>query len=363
MENIPTFFADLLAIKPPFSIYNIEKVQNVTTKKIEHINIYIKIDDNYVPDVNSKRHSYYQRKWKHLNLFEYPCFIHCDVPVFINKTTGKTQSMQIPWAQQGSGLTIVLEMQILEHLRLSNCITQTAAYFGLYPQRVENIYHFYTKQPYENHIVETVEKLGIDETSTKKGHDYITVFVDMQTGKPIDIEDGRDGETILKYMKKAQKIPDAPIVEEVSMDMSPAFISGVNQYLQGAKMTFDKFHVVKNVNKHMDILLDNKQLDRELLLEHKQTFAQLWNQPTVKKAAAYLTFWTDRLTEITGYVTSIAKSINNHYNGIINYFNSKLTNALLEGINNKIQVIKRTARGYRYTENFKKMIMFAFGTI
>lgn len=59
----------------------------------------------------------------------------------------------------------------------------------------------------------------------------------------------------------------------------------------------------------------------------------------------------------------MSKSLTKHFDGIVQRIQSKLTNGLLEGINSKIQVIKRNARGFKYTDNFKKLILFAFGSI
>ena len=161
-------------------------------------------------------------------------------------------------------------------------------------------------------------------------------------------------------MKKfAQKLPNIHEVEQVSIDMSPAFIKGVRDHLPAAAVTFDKFHVVKHLNKTIDEL-EAKNVD--LWKWHRQLLSKLWQQPDAEAAAAFLGFWADFAKEnLDG--EKIAKSIYAHFEGIVNYFNTKLNNGLLEGINNKVQLIKRTARGYRYKNNFATMIRFCFGSL
>jgi transposase len=79
-------------------------------------------------------------------------------------------------------------------------------------------------------------------------------------------------------------------------------------------------------------------------------------------AMAQLIFIADFIEEKIGK-NPLSKSIHKHSEGLANYVHSGLTNATLEGINSKVQIIKRVAKGFRYTENFKKLILFAFGTI
>ncbi|NRA48365.1 MAG: transposase, partial [Phaeodactylibacter sp.] len=80
------------------------------------------------------------------------------------------------------------------------------------------------------------------------------------------------------------------------------------------------------------------------------------------KAAAFLSYWADRTQDLFN-MDRLCKSIYKHFQGIINFVESKVTNGLLERMNSKIQFIKRAARGYRYTDNFKRMILFAFGAL
>lgn len=117
--------------------------------------------------------------------------------------------------------------------------------------------------------------------------------------------------------------------------------------------------MVKHLNDTIDEL-EAKNFD--LWQWHRHLLSKRWHQSNAESAAASLAFWADYAKEnLNG--DKIAKSIYAHFEGIINYFNTKLTNGLLEDINNKVQLIKRTARGYKYKKNFATMIRFCFGSM
>lgn len=362
MESLESFFTDLLSIEAPFSIKKVEKSLN-ENGQVENIVFEIEVDQAYRPNKNSIAHDHYERTWQHLNLFEYPCFIKCNVPVFKNKLTSKTKALEVPWARPNSGFTLLFEKHLLIHLKLTNCFTATASYFKIYPQRVRNVYDHYTLEDYQKREVEVAEQTGLDETSTKKGHNYISVFVNMETGKVIDIQDGKSSQAIQLFAKalkeSGQKIEE---IKDFSIDMSPAFISGLKKYFPNANITFDRFHVVKLINKYFENLLKKKSVNKELVEYHLNELNFIWQFNTTIEAAAFLTYWIDR-TEHLFNMKTLVRSLNKHFEGIIQFADSKLTNGLLEGMNSKIQFIKRAARGYRNIENFKRMILFAFNSL
>ena len=174
--------------------------------------------------------------------------------------------------------------------------------------------------------------------------------------------------------------------------MSPAFISGCVAHLPQADITFDKFHVVKEVNKAMDELRKLERKGNDMLKGHKYTFLanrtspkvateremlmemypklgegyrlvqmfkDFWEIENRQQAEGYLAFWCDMAMEsgIFPFMTAV-KTIKSHWTGITNYIDSKVNNGILEGINSKIQLAKKRARGYRNIDNFIGMIYF-----
>ncbi len=361
MDDLHSLFSELLELESPFSLGQIDK--EVVDKKVKSITFTIEISKEYRPSKHHTLHSYYTKKWRHMSLFQYPCFIQARLPVFMDKRSRKTSVIEVPWARKNSGFTLLFEEEILDLLRLCNCKKTTAEFFNLYPQRVQTVYDAYTKDKYEQREPEVAKKVGVDETSTKRGHDYISLFVNLEDGEILDIQDGRSSEAVKNYAEQLRILGKSPQkVEEFSLDMSPAFTSGVKKYFSTARMTYDRFHVVQLVNRYFKPLWKSKKTDKQLLDFHLKQFDHLWIQSNCQKTAAFFCYWIDRTKELYK-MTSFCKSMHKHFDSIINFVESKVTNGLLEGMNNKIQFIKRAARGYRYKENFKRMILFAFGAL
>ena len=349
---------NLLGISSPFYL---EKIEKDETNKEVHL--YLSIETSYTLGKNWTRHSMRSRKWEHLNWFEYRCFIHCDLPLFEHKKTGKTELMKVPFALPNRRFTKKYEYKVLDYLLIVHNFKKVAKQLKISPQRVKGIYELYVNPAYEQHQVSACTRLGLDETSTKKGHNYLSCFVDMDNQKIIDIQEGRSSETISMF---SEQHPNPDAVKEISMDMSPAFIKGVDKYFPNAEKTFDCWHVWRLIFKHIEKLQKKRnisRLQREKLQLIIQEFKAFYQQKDWEQANTQLAFIIDFIRDTFGEKNKLAKSLHRHFKGIVQFVRSQLTNGLLEGINSKIQVIRKQARGFRYTDNFKKLILFVFGTI
>ena len=98
-----------------------------------------------------------------------------------------------------------------------------------------------------------VSRVAIDETAARRGHDYITLFVDIDQARVMFATEGKDAETIAFFADDLTTHGGDPgAIAEVCIDMSPAFIKGIADSLPAAAITFDKFHAVKIVNDAVD---------------------------------------------------------------------------------------------------------------
>jgi len=277
-------------------------------------------------------------------------------------------------------------------------VNKAAKIMSVYPNRLWTVFNYWISRAHNADEIEELIQVGFDETSSKKGHNYVTTMVDLNQRRVLYATEGKGSECIknsVEYLDEKQVNSDA--IEHVCIDMSPAFISGCNTYLPNANITFDKFHVVKEVNKAMDelrklerrgnqllkghkyTLLKSKltpklKEERDLILEYyprlgqgyrlKELFTEFWDIKDREEAEAYLAFWCDMVEEskIQPFV-KVVKTIKAHWSGIINYIKSKINNGILEGINSKIQLAKKRARGYRNMNNFINMIYFICGKL
>jgi transposase len=179
--------------------------------------------------------------------------------------------------------------------------------------------------------------------------------------------------------------------------MSPAFISGCLEYLPNASITFDKFHIMKEINGAMDELRRQESKEHQALKGHKylllrgklnqdqqnqlnyfttmypklgegyrfvQMFKDFWELEDSDEAKGYLAYWCDLVSEsgIRPFI-KVVNMIKSHWSGVVNYLESRINNGILEGINSKIQLAKKRARGYRNIQNFISMIYFISGKL
>lgn len=211
-------------------------------------------------------------------------------------------------------------MSVVRNIYVSFCIAVLSIVVCLFIKiKVKFIYHLYTAD-YELY---TTEKLPIKVAQC------------------------------VKQFMKIHPYPEAS--KQISIDMSTAFISGAKSCFPQATITFDKWHVIKLLYKYLDSLQNKGKFLTfkkyiQLLMDELQSFYQ---QKQYDQFTAQLTFIADSAQEQFNQ-NPITKTIKTYFVGIANYAKSNINNGILEGLNAKIQTIKRVAKGFRYVENFKK---------
>ena len=341
----------------------------------------------------------YRHTWQHLNFFEYRCFIHAWVPR-IKDSKGNIRKVKVPWAEQNQGFTLKLEEHIMELIKHEMNISSVAKVIKVYPQRIWHVFNRRVTKAIDTTPLEDVTAIGIDETSKRKGHDYITVGANLSTGKVFKVVAGKDSGTVAQLADHLTKKGCNPQnVKEVCIDMSPAFIKGVTQSFEKAQISFDRFHVVQEVNKAMDTLRKQERAECALLKGQKYTFLknpnklsekkraelqeliqlypkigegyrlktlfkEAWSFTNNEQAVVFLQDWcTQALNSGIFPFQNAVKTIKAHWSGIIRAIQTQITNGVMEGINSKIQLAKKRARGYRNLDNFINMIYFLCGDL
>jgi transposase len=340
-----------------------------------------------------------QRSWQHLNFFEHNCYLHARVPR-INQSGGTVKTIVVPWARPGSGFTLLFEAFAMLLIEYEMPVNKVASTLRVVAHRLWRVFNFWVKDARQKDSLAEVKQIGIDETSAKKGHDYVTVCADLERRRVIHVSEGREAAVVADLVKTIEeKKGDVKAVSHVAIDMSPAYISGVIEHLPNAKIVFDKFHITAMLNKAMDELRKGERKEFEMLKGHKYTvlyryenltakkqdeldymlmafprlgegyrlkelFSTFWEQENTEEALSFLTYWCDMVmdTDIQPF-KQFVKTVRAHWSGIINYVKAKINTGVMEGINNKIQLAKRRARGYRNKENLINMIYFIAGKL
>ena len=332
-------------------------------------------------------HDTIERTWRHLNFFQFKTYLHCRVPRTECDKCGVKQ-VKIPWARKSSGFTLLMDSLIV--LLAQHMPAKTVAdLIGEHDTRIWRVLEHYVRVARSNEDFSKVHSVGVDETSRAKGHNYISVFVDLDNSKVVHVCEGRDSETITSFKSDYEAHKGmAGNITNFCCDMSPAFISGIESNFKNAAITFDRFHVIKLMNEAVDQVrrqeqahnaslkrtryiwlknpenltekqmkelgsLKDMRLKTSKAYEIKLSLRDFWDIRDPVFAQSYLKkwyFWAthSRLTP----VIDKAKTFNNHWNGILNYVNTRIDNGVLEGINSLIQAAKNSSRGFRSTKNF-----------
>ena len=337
-------------------------------------------------------HDTTEKTWRHLNFFQYKSYIHFRTPSTECDNCGV--HLFVPfWGRAQSGFTVLFEALIMT-LAKEMPVSEIAELVDEHDTRLWRIINFYIKKAYSEKDFSMVSKVGIDETSSRKGHKYVSVFVDMEQREVVFATPGKDESTITRFADELPKHNGDPAkIHETSMDMSPAFIAGTRKNLASANITFDKFHVVKQLNEAIDeirrqetkvnpclkgsryVWLKNpenltvrQQADLQTLSKENRKLAKAY-QMKLTFQDIYRTIWDMNVADIAikkwlswavrsrlEPIKRFAKMIKSHYSGVLQFFLSKLTAGLTEGINSRIQEIKRRAKGFRNIDNFISMI-------
>jgi transposase len=398
MENSKEIFGLALGLVSPWFVTSVRFETENNSKEL-HIDISFLPGSKFMGEDNKEytAHDTVQRRWQHLNFFQHKCYLNAKVPR-IKQLDGHVKTIQVPWARKNSGFTLLFEAFSMLLIENEMPVKNVSEIMNVYPQRIWNIFGYWISKAHNEDEITDLTKLGFDETSTAKGHNYVTTAVDLEQKRVLFATVGKNSECIEKTVDYlGNKNVNTENINQVCIDMSPAFIAGCTEFLPKAAITFDKFHVIKEVNKAMDELrklerqgndmlkghkytfLKNKlspkiEQERELLLEMYpklgegfrlvQLFKDFWEKTDVNEARGYLAFWCDLAVEsgIFPFIKAV-NTIKAHWTGIINYLDSRINNGLLEGINSKIQLMKKRARGYRNIQNFINMIYFTCGKL
>ena len=333
-----------------------------------------------------KVHDTEQKTWRHLDFFQHSAYLNARTPR-INCDEHGVKQVQVPWARPGSGFTLLFEALIMA-LVGAMPVASSAKLVGEYDGRIWRILHHHVDEARARVDMSEVTRIGVDETGAKRGHDYISLFMDMDLRRLLFATDGKDHTTVKAFVKDLEAHGGkAEQIEEASLDMSKAFIKGIDENLPNAHKTFDRFHVMKLVNAALDEVrrkevkenpelkntrycwgknpsnltasqqatlanLKNSNLQTAEAYRMKLTLQDFYEQANPGAARQFLYEWCQMVLD-SGLepMANVAKTLLEHAEGILRWFRSGLSNGILEGINSLIQAAKAKARGYRTTRN------------
>lgn len=378
-------FQQALHINDPWFIKSIDFNED---KKRLDIQIDFKKGAKFKTEIDSeKSYTAYDtvvKKWRHLNFFEHECYLHARVPR-IKNDEGKISLLTPPWSGVVNGFTILFEALIVQ-LAHAMPVHNVAKLTGVSDYKIWSLLDIYVAKAKEHENFSRVTAIGIDETSVAKGHDYISLFVDLNSKRVMHISDGKSNDTVVDFVQAFEnKAGLANNIKDVSCDMSKAFIKGINENLPEAQITFDKFHIIKIINDGVNKVRQAEAIGNPLLkgtryvflkndanltvkqkaqkaelslpklnlksikaMTIRETFQQIYSAETGEEFELLLTKWYEWIIRCQiPQMLTVAKTIKNHWSGILRWKDSQINNGILEGLNSVLQAAKRKARGYK----------------
>lgn len=397
MDELPIFTA-ALELEAPWYIKKVYFEGTGTGKKL-HIEVAHKRRTKFEYDGDSYPvYDHQDRKWKHLNFFQHECYLYGSVPRVKTKE-GKVKLVDVPWARPGSSFTLLFEQDILSLVRDGMSASKAGQRTGINGKQVFRIVSRSVSTALTHQDLADVKEMSVDETSSEKGHKYLTIIADREAKKVVGIAVGKDKEAFAHALIDMEvRGADRTKVRTVTMDMSKSYIAGVEEAIPQADIVFDRFHIVKKMNEAVDTIrrADQQEYKEELknsrylwlrnntsLSETQQQKVDMLAHACPNIGEAYRlkellkivldnALQSQRLTPLNEWIEEAWKSglepirkfvnmLHNHWYGIKTYFKKVADNAYAERVNLKIQEIKRIAKGYRNIQNFILMIYFHLG--
>jgi transposase len=343
-------------------------------------------------------HDRRERTWRHLDTCQFKTLVTAPLPRVDCPRCG-VKTVAPPWADGHSRFTLLFERLAIDAL-LEMSVSGACRLLRLSWDEADRIMRRAVGRGLAKRDLSGLRRIGIDEKAVLKGHNYITVVSDLDTSRVVWIGRGRTRETLEAFF---QSLPEGlpRQIECVAMDMWEPFAAACRKWIPAAegKMVLDKFHIERHLGHAVDTVRrqEHKQLaaqgrndlkgtrytwlyNAENLPRFRREHFALLRQADLKTARAWALkenfrrFWyyiypacARRFFEAWHQwavksqlqpLIAFARTIKRHLPRILNYFKFGITNATAEGLNNKIQTIKKKAYGFRNPQRFINAIYF-----
>ena len=339
----------------------------------------------------------HRRRFRGLPVGSRPVWIELDVPRLECKACGAVRQAKVGFAAGRHRYTKRFARYVLELARCM-CIWDVAGHLGVSWNLVKTILKGELQRRFSRPRLGDLERIAIDEISIGRGHRYLTVVLDLETGAVVFVGDGKGSDALAPFWKQLRRA--GAQIEAVATDMAQAYIRAVKEHLPGSVLVFDHFHVVKLMNDKLSDL--RRELQRQaqaeekevlkgtrwLLLKNpggleeekdearrlkaalelnaplaaayylKEDLRQLWSLPNKASAARFLKDWIAR-ARATGIrqMRQMANTLSLFRTGVLAYYDVPISTGPLEGTNTKIKLLQRQAYGYRDQEFFRLRIL------
>lgn len=332
---------------------------------------------------------------RYLDLFDFRCYLLIKTPRINCNKDGVKVSHSDPWSRKGSHYSLKFEALIMR-LCKEMSVSAVSRELGEPDNNLWRVFHYLVNKLIINKFdFQDIKRVCVDETAVKRGHNYVSIFTDLDTGNVLFVEKGRKSDVFLSFYGWLWDHGGFPgNIELFSMDMSASYQLGQKEYFSEAEVVFDRFHIKKGINKavnqvrveevktvdslkkskyiwlkneekltdnqktKLNSFLEDSSLKTTLAYQIKNKFDQLWNVQTLAVEPLIEKWIEQALLLDLKPINLFVKTIRNHFKGVLKSITTGISNAVAEGLNSVMQLARTRARGFRNPDNFIAMIYY-----
>ena len=389
MGDLESFIGDHLGLSDPWKVTDVSVTEGPFGPE-DHIHVDIPFGKLVVCPCCGKQCKVHDRSeervWRNLDIMSRRTYVHARVPRADCPSCGVRQ-VDVPWARKNSRFTLEFESMVLALIR-SMSVAEAARALREIPNRLWRIVSAAADTLRDGSDLSRVRCIGVDEKCFS-GHDgYISVFVDLETRRIIYATEGKGKDAVYRFSLFLREHGGTPSrIRDFTCDFGLAYISGIRLYFRNARITVDPFHLMQMANRALndvkckeypqtvsrikaryillrrgDSLDENQQRIREEICMNNEKLGFAYR---LKESLSMVYSFGDRETarnHLEGWIrvaggrtvrrfNSLARTVEHAMEYILNWYDSHLTNAVLEGTNSLISVIRRRSRGFRTSKN------------
>ena len=342
------------------------------------------------------------RRWRHLDTMQFETIIEAAIPRSKCVKCG-VKTIAVPWASKHSRFTQMFEAFAIKVLQSASNVKKASELLRISWDTAHAIMERAVKRGLERRSDEPIQYVGIDEKSFGRAQDYISLMVDIDRSRVIEVAKDRSAESCDELWESLTERQKSGVVA-VATDFWQAYRNSIWEQAPQAEIVHDRFHISQYLVEAVDLVRRREHRELKKLGDDSLTGTrQLWlynvdnldeqeneridnaQRAAMKTARAWAIkelfrdFWDytsphwgrkffDRwyawaIRSRLDPIKKVARMLKKHITGLLAYFRHQITNAASEGFNSRVQAIKSAARGFRSFENYRIRILFYCGKL
>ena len=342
------------------------------------------------------------RRWRHLDTMQFETIIEAAIPRSKCSQCG-VKTVAVPWAGKHSRFTLMFEAFAIKVLQAASNVKKAAELLKLSWDTAHTIMDRAVERGLERRAEEPIRYVGIDEKSFGRAQDYVSLMVDIDRSRVIDVAKDRSADSCNQLWESLTESQKSSVLA-VATDFWQAYRNSIREEVPQAEIVHDHFHISQYLVEAVDLVRRKEHRELKKLGDDSLTGTrQLWlynldnlneqqneqideaQRAAMKTARAWAIkelfrdFWAYKSPHWAGKffdrwyawairsrldpIKKVARMLKKHIKGLLAYFRHQITNAKSEGFNSRVQAIKSAARGFRSFENYRTRILFFCGKL